>query len=360
MSKEHILSASRIKTYESCTWKYWCGYVLKLPKTKNDGNVRGSACHLILELLLNKRHKKYIKKIIKASTIKVIPSIERLVAKSLRNEGEEFHTEENLEMCDDMIVVGLTIDDFLGGKGATIDKPEEEFFLDTVEDPDKPSYKMMGYIDKPVQFKRGKRLKIIDYKTNAKPFAPDEIDYNPQAFAYLLAAKKVWPKLTDTSIEFHFLRYPENPIIEIKYTDDQLEGFEYYLEHLYNLFNNYTEKDATSNFARNRGFPEDSDKEGFVKRLNCGFADYVGHKKKDGSTRWFCEYKFAYDYYAVVDKEGNTLYSSKNKKDLQPKSGEKIVKKHYAGCPAWPELNKATDQKPEEDKEDNNPEDFPF
>ena len=38
---------------------------------------------------------------------------------------------------------------------------------------------MMGYIDKPVQFKRAKRLKIIDYKTNAKPFAPDEIDYNP-------------------------------------------------------------------------------------------------------------------------------------------------------------------------------------
>ena len=217
---------------------------------------------------------------------------------------------------------------------------------------------MMGYIDKPVQFKRAKRLKIIDYKTNAKPFAPDEIDYNPQAFALFTSREKVWPKLTDTSIEFHFLRYPENPIIEIKYTDDQLEGFEYYLEYLYNLFNNYTEKDATSNFARNQGFPEDSDKEGFVKRLNCGFADYVGHKKKDGSTRWFCEYKFAYDYYAVVDKEGNTLYSSKNKEDLQPNSGEKIVKKHYAGCLCLARTK--TKRKKNQKKKKKKPEDFPF
>ena len=84
MSKEHILSASRIKTYESCSWKYWCGYVLKLPKSKNDGNVRGSACHLVLEVLLNKRHKKYIKKIIKSETIKSVPSIERLVSKSIK------------------------------------------------------------------------------------------------------------------------------------------------------------------------------------------------------------------------------------------------------------------------------------
>ena len=31
-------------------------------------------------------------------------------------------------MCDDMILVGLNLD-FLGGKGAKIDKPEEEFLL---------------------------------------------------------------------------------------------------------------------------------------------------------------------------------------------------------------------------------------
>jgi hypothetical protein len=356
---EHILSASRIKTFESCSWKYWCGYVLKLPKSKNHGNVRGTACHLALEVLLNPRHKKYVKKILKAKTIKCVPSIERLVQKSIRKDGEEFYNEENLELCDKWIVVGLNLD-FFGGKGATIDNPEEEFFLDSKS----PRYKMTGFIDKPIQYKKDKKVTIVDYKTNAKPFAPDEVDYNPQAFAYLLAAKKLWPKLTDASIQFQLLKFPDDPIVEIKYTDEQLEGFEYYLEHLYNLFNNFTEKDARSDFAADKGFPKDSDKEGFVKRLNCGFADYIGHKKKDGGTRWYCEYKFSYDYYSLVDKDDNTLYSSKNKEDLHPKDGERVEKRHYAGCPAFSHLacNKEgcenTEPKNSEEKEDLG--EFPF
>ena len=110
MSKEHILSASRIKTYESCSWKYW--WLRTKVSTKNDGNVEVQ--HVLGTIvLLNKRHKKYIKKIIKSQTIKSVPSIERLLVNQLK-EGEQF-TEENLQMCDDMIVVGLTIDDFLGG-----------------------------------------------------------------------------------------------------------------------------------------------------------------------------------------------------------------------------------------------------
>ena len=41
------LSASRIKTAQSCSWLYWCKYKLKLPDTSNDGARRGSICHLI-------------------------------------------------------------------------------------------------------------------------------------------------------------------------------------------------------------------------------------------------------------------------------------------------------------------------
>jgi len=353
MLEEQILSASRIKTLESCSWKYWCNYELKLPKTKNDGNVRGNACHLALELLVNPKRKKYVSKIKKANTIKCIPSLVKVVKRYLCKNG--FLTDENYEMCDDMIVLALNLD-FFGGKGAKISKPEEEFFLDTTKNPDKPSYKMRGYIDKPIQYPRKKSLKIVDYKTNKEKFAELEVDYNPQAFAYLLAAKQIWPKLTDTSIQFQFLKFPDDPFIEIKYSEEQLAGFEYYLEDVYNRINNFTEKDAKSDFAATKGFPKDE--EGFVKRLSCGFADYKGHLKKDGTKRWFCEYKFAYDYYAVVDQEGNTLYSSKNKDDLHPEKNQKIEKKHYAGCPAWADLNP-----PDETLKKNNEEDlgeFPF
>lgn len=353
---EHILSASRIKTFESCSWKYWCGYVLKMPKLKNDGNVRGTACHLALEVLLNPRHKRYIKKIVKAGTIKAVPSVEKLVEKSIRRDGEEFYTTDNLELCDRWIIVGLKLD-FLGGKGGKIKEPEKEFLLDTFKNPDKPNYKIMGYIDKPIEYKEKNKLKLVDYKTNAKIFAAGEIDYNPQAFVYLLAAQQEWPELTEASIEFQFLKFPDEPLIEIKYTEAQLEGFEYYLEHLYQLFNNFTEKDGKSDFAKDQGFPKED--EGFAKRLNCGFAEYPGDRKKDGNLKWYCQYKFAHDYYAVVNKDGEALYSSMNKKDLHPKKGEKIEKKHYAGCPAWPNLNLSDEnQKEKENSEDLG--EFPF
>ena len=51
------LSASRIKTAQGCSWLYWCKYKLKLPDASNDGAKRGSICHLIFELLGEKRRR---------------------------------------------------------------------------------------------------------------------------------------------------------------------------------------------------------------------------------------------------------------------------------------------------------------
>ena len=102
MPEEQILSASRIKTWESCSWKFWCTYKLKLPRSQNDGTSRGTACHLVLEVLLNPRHKKYITKIVKKDTVRCVPSIIRLLEKSLGKDG--FLTEDNLELCDNMIM----------------------------------------------------------------------------------------------------------------------------------------------------------------------------------------------------------------------------------------------------------------
>ena len=51
MSKITKLSASRIKTAQTCSWTYWCNYKLKLPDAGNDGSSRGTICHNIFELL---------------------------------------------------------------------------------------------------------------------------------------------------------------------------------------------------------------------------------------------------------------------------------------------------------------------
>ena len=65
----------------------------------------------------------------------------------------------------------------------------------------------------------------------------------------------------------------------------------------------------------------------------CGFAKFPGQLKKNGDPMWHCEYKFAFDYYALVNEEGEVLKTS-YEKDLQPSGEQKVMKKHYAGCPA--------------------------
>ena len=53
--KERVLSASRLKTLETCSWSYWCNYHLKLPQKQNEGALRGTVCHLVFEMLVKKK-----------------------------------------------------------------------------------------------------------------------------------------------------------------------------------------------------------------------------------------------------------------------------------------------------------------
>ena len=324
---ERILSASRIKTLDSCSWKYWGTYHLGLPRSKNPGSSRGTVCHTVLEMLLNPRHRKYIKKLLKSPSIRSVPSVFKLVEKNLKKEG--YYSEENAEMCDEMILVALNCD-FLGGRGAKITEPEKKFLLNSSE----PKYKVLGYMDKPAAYKKGKKLIIIDYKTSKVKFVQPEVDYNIQALVYLLAAKEVWPDVKECSVEFQFLRFPEDPSITIKVPDEELQGFEHFLEHVFKLINNYDEHKAKSNFAARQPFPKKG--EGFKGPLNCGFAKHPGQLKKDGTLMWHCEHKFAFDYYVCLDEEGKQIGSSQDKSELLRLDG-KIEKKSYSGCPAHPQ-----------------------
>lgn len=328
MSKSVRLSASKIKTLESCAWKYWCTYHLILPRSSNHGAARGTACHLVLEVLLNPRHRHYIDIILKHKTIEKIPSIPRLVKKTLIKLG--FYNEENHVMCDEMILVALNCD-FLGGKGAEITEPEKEFYLES----DDPKYKILGFMDKPIEYEKEEKVVIVDYKTSKEKLTDSEKEFNIQALAYILAAKKVWPN-REASIQFQFLKFPEQPIIEIKATESEIRGFEKWLGYIYKMVLNFKEPTEMTpeNFATFKPRPKKG--EGFKGPLNCGFAKYPGQLKKDGNLMWHCEHKFAYDYYVALDEEGNVIKSSKEEEDLTKSSG-KIEKRRYEGCPAHPQ-----------------------
>ncbi len=316
--KEKYLSASRIKTLETCSWTYWCRYHLGLPDTPNDGALRGSICHLIFELLLKPRHKKHFDMMMKTSTMEGSPAIVRMVKSYLKKHKiDKDRPDDNYEMISDMVMVGLQID-FFGAKGAKIDKPEQEFSIESK----KPAYKIRGYIDKPIKYDKDKKVKIIDYKSSKYKLRGDELNSNIQGLMYSLASKTLWPGLKPV-VEFQFLRFPRKPCQNLEFSDQEIKGFEVYLEEVNKHINSFSEKDSTINFA------QDNQK----NRWLCGIG------------KWVCPLKKAFSYYSLQNKDGEQVKSSFEKSDLEKmkKKGQKIIEKEYKGCPKFKDLENNDD-----------------
>src|SRR6056300_877407 len=321
--KEKILSPSRIKTFEVCSWDYYCNYHLKLPDKGNDGSKRGTCVHLILECLLNKRHRHNYDKLMEQNTIKASPSVERLLKKTARKEKLDY--KNNIELIDQMILTGLK-NDFFCEEGELF-KSEYEFLIES----EKPKYKMMGIIDKMARYPNN-ILKIFDYKTSKSKFSGEDVYANIQAMAYTLYGKKV-EKFNKVFGEFLLLKFPEDPKVETEYSNEEIAGLEYYLESVYKKINDFSEEKATSNMAASHGWP--AKHKGFCGLAKCGRATHKGQLKKDGNVMWHCPQKFAYDYYAAVDENGDVKRTAFELEDLVLKEGEVAVEKHYDGCPAF-------------------------
>mgnify|MGYP003336858300 CR=1 FL=1 len=316
------LSASRIKLLEDCSWLYYCKYHLNLPDTSNLGAKSGTICHLIFEILLNPRHLKNYKRIVAAKTIDGDKGVSRLVKKHILKENID--SPENYILIDQMILTGLTTDFFVKGKkGEKVELlgAELEFNIKNED----PAYHIKGFIDKP--HKVGKRIIIDDYKSSKAKFEGEDKESNIQGMMYSLASLKTWPEY-EPEVRFIFLRFPDDPIVKIKFNKDILKGFESYLAYIQKIVNNFGEEDARANFAFDQ-----TDKEGFKGKLMCGFAKCAGEKKKDGTPKWSCQYKFPFKYYVLKNAEGKTLKSS-FENNFKPKEGEKVLELFYTGCPA--------------------------
>jgi len=295
-----VLSASRIKTLETCSWVYWNNYHTKVPQTQNDGALRGTICHTVFEFLLNPKHKKHYNKIIKQNSITGSKAMERLVKKLKTKVGLD---PSNFEILDQMIMVGLKHDFF--GEGGKIVKPEFPFEIKN----DSPKYHIKGFIDKPI--KKKKEMHIVDYKSSKYKFRGDDLEANIQAMMYSLASLKIWPKLKPI-VKFLFLRFPKQPIQQLSFTEEQIKGFEYYLEHINNYINNFDEDTAQANFA----------------------ADNEKNKWMCQIGGWKCPYKDSYEYYVKLNTEGEVIESNFDGNFKETK-GFVIEKRSYEGCPKW-------------------------
>jgi hypothetical protein len=310
---------------------------LRLPDKSNHGSLRGTICHAVFELLGDPRHKKHYTKIVKKQNIQASPAIDRMVlAYAKKYEIDDF---ENLDLINEMILEGLNYDFFGDKDGKPTKSISEEKFDISVEEDDK-SYRILGFIDKLYLFKRKKTALIRDFKTSKAIFSGKEYDDNIQDLMYCLAIKHLYPDYIKRKMEFLFLKFDCNNegLLQMEEIDtDELEGFEYFLTEVQNTINNFNEETAKSNLAKDMGYPKKED--GFAGKIVCGFADYAGKLKKDGTPMWHCPFKFAFDYYHLLDEEGNYLSSAYQREALEDKmektTGSKIKKLRYKGCPAF-------------------------
>jgi ATP-dependent helicase/DNAse subunit B len=322
MSEEIVrLSASRIKTLQSCSWSYYSNYILKLPQTNNSGAMRGTIAHLIFEILSNSRHHKYVNKIISEETCEAIPSVWKLIFKTAKKIGLDLDEMvkplkkepeiTNLKCIDDMILVGLKFD-FMDTDGFV----GSEWAFDIINE--SPKYRIVGFVDRLVK-EGDNRLVVRDYKSSKKTFDAQELESNLQSMMYTLALKKKFPDTySEIVAKFLFLRYPKDPEkASPVFSDIELAGFEHYLEYVSNHLQNFNEEHAKSNFA----------KHDFGKKWMC--------QTKSG---WRCPYLSAIDYKVLLDKNGKiikSIFASGEIPQDEIKEGFSVEIRRYEGCPSW-------------------------
>jgi len=307
ITKEKVrLSASKIKTIESCSWLYYSKYNLKYPDISNAGASRGTICHLIFELLLNDRHKKYFEDLCsgKAGVIKN-PPIHRLILKHAKRLNVD--DEENLDLIYSMIQTGLQNDFFCAGSVELL--PEDYFKLE------EENFVINGFIDKLAKYKDGE-YKVFDYKSSKAKFSKKEINFNLQNLMYSLAVYKKTGKIPDVS--FVFLKFKKQPFQEApKLTELELEGFEDYLSYVAGYIDSFDETKATQNLA------VDSK----AKSWLCG---------KDIEGKWICPSRKPSKYFKGLDKDGKFVKSAFTREELLGQEKiDSIEEVDYKGCPHW-------------------------
>lgn len=330
---KETLSASKIKTLKSCSWQYWCKYHLKLPDKTNDGALKGWIVHLVFECLGNPRHIEHYKSITKKKNVLASKAVKRLIYKHIKASNLNF--EDHLQDICEMIYKGLLYDFFGNEYGKPSRVIAEKDFEIEVSEGD-INYKIKGFIDRLFIYDKKSFVLIRDFKTNKKKYEGEEVTDNLQDNMYTLAVTKLFPELKDIEMEFVFLKQPTQEQMIMKMhgkNKHELAGFEYELSEYQKYADNFNEETATSNMAVSQGMPRDGS---FSGKLLCGFATRPDELKKDGTPKWYCSFKFGFDYYAVIDKDGKlkkSYFTRKEAKESKLEKTDKIEKRTYDGCP---------------------------
>ena len=301
------LSASKIKSMEQCSFKFFCNYILKLPETTHPKTFAGTVAHNIYEALMHPKRKEFQDKVLESGSVREFPSLMRYCNAMIR----KFEIIEEVAIpIPDMIDVGLM---YL--KGLLDDPeiikviPEYEFTLHTDE------YEIKGFIDLLVIYKD--KALIVDYKSQGRKFTGEQMNYNIQGLVYQLAVRQIFD--LPAEVQFIMLRYPptkrtpEKHIQRVPVSDEShLKGVEDYLIYLQKKFNEFGPETAEETFA-------------------------AADKKTAFFCKYICQFKHPKKILKVTNDEGVIMRSLELDDEegvlWAHNKGFNIERKNYPGCP---------------------------
>lgn len=313
------VSASSIKTLNTCSFQFWYFNVLKAPSFKSPKTSVGSVAHTILEVLFNKERRRYVEHIVECQDIYVFPSVKRLAIKHLNKYG----INDKIWIKDlNNLVLGGLIDGFFEDGAIKKLKPEHEFW---VKDKD---FEVRGFIDRAAIYPPSEKypqgyVKISDYKSQRDIFTEEEINWNIQAFIYQWALYREFG--LPVVVEFILLRHGIKQVVDWC-GEDKIKGTISYLGYISDHVQDFDLKKASTNFAY-----DDKDKEWLC-------AKYVKSQyelKKDGQPKFCCFARFPKTLYVVKDEDNNIKYSVEKPEDIPAQDWDNVVTYKHKGCPKF-------------------------
>lgn len=217
-----FMSATRMSMYLQCKWKYWCNYILHLPRKENVSFKLGIAVHEAL-----------------AKAGEIWMETESFTAKDVRQIGEVYNKIASREGIDDPAVfhegiqmVNSRLQDFESGKIISI---EDRFKVETNE-----GIMLTGAMDKVIELNED-TIVVIDYKTSKYFYNRSELKSDLQLSMYDLVASLKFPDYDRIILSLDYLR--GSPVYTYR-TVEERRSFNKYLQSVYMQMGKLTEDRA--------------------------------------------------------------------------------------------------------------------
>ena len=202
------MSATRMQMYLQCRWKYYCNYILHLPRKSNPSFKLGIAVHESLAVAgdIWKLNEKFIAEDI----VKIKAKYNKVAAKEGIADTNVYH--EGLAM------VMARVNDFANGTILTV---EDRFKVTT-----DAGVMLMGAMDK-VEELNGDTILVTDYKTSKYFETTSELKADIQLSVYDAVASIKYPNYKRIILSLDYLR--GSPVYTYRTEEERKEFMEYML-----------------------------------------------------------------------------------------------------------------------------------